>query len=154
MLSRMDNQLSRPGDGDRSPAAASTQMKRSSARFTIVSLLAFVALCAVFFAVAAARPSRTIRMTAHANGSFTFETQPCSVVDLEPLISDAVSMRRRWFLEPRTLIQVESEVEFARVPEVMHVVASAGCEEIQLALPPELSSKLSMPRRTSDPWQD
>ena len=129
-------------------------MKRSRARFTIASLLALLLLCAVVFAVVAARPSRTIRVTAHSNGSFTFESQSCSADELKTLVSDAISRRRRWLLDPRALIEVEPEVSFASVPKLMHAVASAGCEEVQLGLPPELSRKLSIPGRTSERWQD
>lgn len=129
-------------------------MNRFRARFTILTLLVFVVFCATIFAIVAARPSRTIKVTVHSNGSFTCEAGTYPADELKPMISDAISTRKRWFVEPRAQIQVEPGVDFAKVPKIMHAVASAGCEDVQLGLPSELSSKLSMPGLTSKPWQD
>tara|TARA_R110002073_G_scaffold88981_1_gene210882 strand:+ start:882 stop:1226 length:345 start_codon:yes stop_codon:yes gene_type:complete len=111
-----------------------------------------IALATIIFAVIAARPSTTIRITAHENGSFTCETRTYRARELKAAVSDAVARRKRWFMTPKTQINFEAGVKFTQVPQVMSLVASAGCKDVQVGLPPELSSKLSRPGLTSEPW--
>ncbi|MCO8123280.1 hypothetical protein NHH03_16140 [Stieleria sp. TO1_6] len=127
-------------------------MKRRRLKVSILTVLALVALSAIVFATLAARPSETIRIMAHGNGDFTFESQTYSSSELKDAISDAIELRKRWFVNSRTQINFEPGVEFATVPQVMSLVASAGCEDVQVGLPPEMSGRLSHPELTSEPW--
>lgn len=115
-------------------------------------MLGFFALSAVAFAAIVARPSETIRITAHENGNFTVESQTCSSRELKAAVSDAIVLRKRWFVNARTQIDFEPGVGFPTAPQVMSLVASAGCKDVQIGLPPELSGKLSHPELTSEPW--
>ena len=127
-------------------------MKRSRLKFSILAVMGLIVVAAIVFAVIAARPSSTIRITVHEDGEFTCESRTCTSDELKAAVSDAIARRKRWFITPRTQINFEPNVNFTKVPFVMSLVASAGCKNVQVGLPPELSSKLSTPGRSSEPW--
>lgn len=113
--------------------------------------MALFVFVAIIFATIAAWPSSTISITAHANGDFTCESRAYTKQELKAAVLDAVAHRKRWFISPTAQINFEPGVEFAKVPQVLNVLASAGCEKVQLGLPPELASKMSKPGLLSEP---
>ena len=116
------------------------------------AMMVLISIFAIVFALMVARPSPTIKITAHSNGNFTCESHSFTEGNLRTALVDAVAWRKRWFVTPRAQIVVDPELEFATVQQVLSIVVAAGCEEVQFGLPQELSQKLSKPELTSEPW--
>ncbi len=126
-------------------------MSKNGPRYSIRFVLLVITAAAVVLAIWAARPPSMISVTMNSDGTIDCESIACNATEFEQQIKQEVSRRRRWLVTPYARVHVDPGVEFARVPKVLQLLASSGCEEVNLGLPPELSSKLSHPELTSKP---
>jgi biopolymer transport protein ExbD len=103
------------------------------ARYRLRSLLMLITVVAIVLGFVRLRPSSTVNVELHANGSASIAGKKVDLPAMQQCLEAELATRRRWLIEGSVVVQADRDASFKALSGVLESARRAGAPKLAIS---------------------